>query len=234
MIEGKRVENLLHLSISLVINLLLFTLLSLYLLVKVEMVALSTLEVEVRTMPQVEEVKFTLKGKTVSTTGGEGRKTSGNGTERLETAPMELNRDAGDVPVPAGPTKEEPSILKDIEQRLKGKSKDVEREGVRSADMGDMSAVVSSEGLRQISGGLRSAVYIPPFPRIVSEEPLSVFKVRIWVEPSGVVSKVQIVQRSGSPQVDQRMVEFVRNIKFEPIKENIVQTGVITFRFKGG
>ncbi|MDW8096341.1 MAG: energy transducer TonB, partial [Aquificaceae bacterium] len=64
--------------------------------------------------------------------------------------------------------------------------------------------------------------------------PLSVFKVRIWVEPSGVVSKVQIVQRSGSPQVDQRMVEFVRNIKFEPIKENIVQTGVITFRFKGG
>jgi len=45
---------------------------------------------------------------------------------------------------------------------------------------------------------------------------------------------VEIIKRSGVPEVDQAIVGFVRGIRFEPIKDNIIQTGVMTFRFKGG
>ena len=96
-----------------------------------------------------------------------------------------------------------------------------------------MVAVVSSSGIG-LSGSGRPAVYIPPLPKVASDEPLSVLKIRIWVEPSGVVSKAQIVQRSGSPQVDQKMLNFVKGIRFESIRDNIIQTGIISFRFKVG
>jgi len=112
---------------------------------------------------------------------------------------------------------------------------DLRNKGItgKEAELGDMVAVVSSSGIG-LSGSGRPAVYIPPLPKVASDEPLSVLKIRIWVEPSGVVSKAQIVQRSGSPQVDQKMLNFVKGIRFESIRDNIIQTGIISFRFKVG
>ncbi|MFN3975750.1 MAG: energy transducer TonB [Aquificaceae bacterium] len=228
-----RMENLLHLAVSLVLNLILFTLLSFYLLVKVDVPSKPPLQVYVEDIQKTEEVKL-IRGRQVAAQrpkGGEG--TVKRGMEKVSASPMQVDREEGDVQVPKGIPTEEPSLLKDIEQKIRGKKKDIEEEGVKASELGDMVAVVSSSGIG-LSGSGRRAIYIPPLPKVASDEPLSVLKIRIWVEPSGVVSKAQIVQRSGSPQVDQEMLSFVKGIRFEPIRDNVVQTGIISFRFKGG
>ena len=43
----------------------------------------------------------------------------------MNTSPMQVNREEGEVQVPKGGPKEEPSLLKDIEQRIRGKQKDI-------------------------------------------------------------------------------------------------------------
>ncbi len=232
MIE-KRLEDLLYLSISFTINLLIFTLLSLYLFVKAERSPRPPLQVYLEDIPKVEEVKLVRERPSVGQRLKEGEGTLKKGMEKISASPVQVDRDRGDVQVPSGVPKEEPSLLQDIERRIKGRQREVKEEGIKTSELGDIVALVSPSGIG-LSGGGRSAIYIPPLPKVVSDEPLSVLKIRIWVEPSGVVSKAQIVQRSGSPLVDQMMLNFVKGIKFEPIKDNIVQTGIITFRFKGG
>lgn len=226
-------EGLLHFAVSLVLNLILFTLLSIYLFIKVDTPPKPPLQVYLEDIPRIEEVRLVRERPSVGQTPKEGEGTLKKGREKISASPMQVDRDRGDVQVPKGIPKEEPSLLQDIEQRIKGKQKEVKEEGIRTSELGDIVAVVSPSGIG-LSGSGRSAVYIPPLPKVVSDEPLSVLKIRIWVEPSGMVSKAQIVQRSGSPRVDQMMLNFVKGIKFEPIKDNIVQTGIITFRFKGG
>ena len=233
MLEEK-LENSLYWGVSLVLNLIIFTLLSLYLSVRIEVKnPTKPMEVYLQEMPEIKEVKLA-SGKSTPNL----RQQTGEGIVRkdrhlVSSSPMEVSRSTGDLQVPAGRPKEEPSLLQEIEQRVRGREREIEKEGVRSADIGDITAVVSPGGVG-LSGGGRATVYIPPFPKISSDEPLSPLRVRIWIDPSGVVSRVQIIQKSGSPQVDQKMVDFVRGIRFEAIRENVVQTGVITFRFKGG
>ncbi|MEN3029118.1 MAG: energy transducer TonB [Aquificaceae bacterium] len=233
MVKEEKIENLLHLGISLILNLFLFTLLSLYLSVKVDGYKPEPLEVYLLEAPQVEGVSFTRGSQQTLQKSREGQGLVKRGADKAEASPLKVERRAGDVQVPAGIPKEEPSLLREIEQKIKGKEREVEKEGTKAGELGDMVALVSPGGLG-LSGAGRATLHLPPIPRIVSDEPLSPVKVRIWVEPSGFVSKAQIVQKSGSPQVDQKMLEFVKGIRFEPIRENIVQTGVITFRFKGG
>ncbi len=233
MLEEK-LENSLYWGVSLVLNLIIFTLLSLYLSVRIEVKnPTKPMEVYLQEMPEIKEVKLASGRGTPNL-----RQQTGEGIVRkdrhfVSSSPMEVSRSTGDIQVPADRPKEEPSLLQEIEQRVRGREREIEKEGVRSADIGDITAVVSPGGVG-LSGGGRAAVYIPPFPKISSDEPLSPLRVRIWIDPSGVVSRVQIIQKSGSSQVDQKMVEFVRGIRFEAIRENVVQTGVITFRFKGG
>ncbi len=233
MLEEK-LENSLYWGVSLVLNLIIFTLLSLYLSVRIEVKnPTKPMEVYLQETPKLKEVKL-ISGKSTPVV----KRQTGEGIVRkdrhlVSSSPMEVPRGTGDLQVPAGRPKEEPSLLQEIEQRVRGREREIEKEGVRSADIGDITAVVSPGGVG-LSGGGRATVYIPPFPKISSDEPLSPLRVRIWIDPSGVVSRVQIIQKSGSSQVDQKMVEFVRGIRFEAIRENVVQTGVITFRFKGG
>ena len=80
----------------------------------------------------------------------------------------------------------------------------------------------------------RKILYIPPFPKLRATELPSTFQAKLWVEPSGRVSKVEVLRRSGVPEIDSALVQFLRSIRFEPIEGNIIQTGIITFRFKGG
>lgn len=232
----KKIENFLYLAVSFFINLILFTLLSLYLLVKVEIpLMVPPLQVyleEVKNI-EVEELKLAAKVDTAHQKPKSGEGILKREKEKVEASPMETESKVGDIEVPSGVPKDEPSLLQEIEKGIKGRKKEVEKERIRSTDLGDIVAVVSPTGIG-ISISERAAVYMPPFPRILSDEPLSPLRIRIWVEPSGVVSKTQIVQRSGSPQVDQKLLEFVKNIRFEAIKENVLQTGIITFRFKGG
>lgn len=231
MVRGEKIETVLHLSISVVINLILFTLLSIYLFVKTDGKAPGPIKVYIEEIPAVKEVEYAGGSQLSAQRTMREKGVVQKGREEAKASPMEVERKAGDVQVPAGKPEEEPSFLKEIEQSIK--SRQAEKAEVKSEELGEMVITVSSGGIG-LSGGVRATSHVPPFPKITSDEPLSPLKVRIWVEPSGVVSRVQIVQRSGSPQVDQKMVEFVKSMRFEPIKENILQTGVITFRFKGG
>lgn len=233
MVREEKIEGMLRVGISVVINLILFTLLSLYLLVDTGGRAPTPIKVYLEEVPKVEEVKYIRKNLSLKQSTKEGKTLAQKGKEERKASPMEVERETGDVRVPEGKSQEEPSLLKEIEQNIKGREKVVETKNAKSSELGEMVFTVSSEGIGLSKSG-RATSYIPPLPKIISDEPLSPLRVRVWIEPSGVVSKVQIVQRSGSPQIDQKMVDFVKNIRFEPLKENILQTGVIIFRFKGG
>ncbi len=234
MLRGDKIEKVFYWGISMLLNLTMFTLLSLYLSVRVELgLQKPPLQVYVEELSQIREVKLAggKQGTSHKPTVGEGIVKKGK--DKATASPVEVPSKEGDLQVPAGKPMEEPSLLEEIEQRVRGRERVVEKEGVKNAEIGNITAVVSPEGVG-FSGGGRATVYTPPFPKISSDEPLSPLKVRIWIEPSGVVSRVQIIQKSGSAQVDQKMVEFVKGIRFEAIRENTLQTGIITFRFKGG
>jgi protein TonB len=94
--------------------------------------------------------------------------------------------------------------------------------------------VVSGSGVGFTKSATRKILYIPPFPKFRATELPSTFQAKLWVEPSGKVSKVEVLKRSGVPEIDSALVQLLRGIKFEPIEGNIIQTGIITFRFKGG
>ena len=236
MAEGQKLEIPLYWLISLFINGMLFTLLAYYLTVRIEALEPSKpLEVFIQQEEvRVEEVK--LKN---LTKGGEkslrrGEDLQRRGKKLLESAPYQSYIREGDKSLPSGRSSEEPSLLKEVEEKVKGKSKRVEEEGLKNpSEIGNITAVVSSRGL-ELSGGTRGTLYVPPMPKVVSDEPLAPLKIRVWIEPSGRVSSASIVQRSGSPEIDQKFLQFVKAIKFEPIKDNVLQTGIITFRFKGG
>ncbi len=233
MVEEK-LENSLYWAVSLALNLVIFTLLSLYLSVKVDLKnPTPPLEVFLQETPEVKEVKLAAGKRLHDIKPHSGQALVSRGKASVSSSPIEAHREVGDVQVPAGKPQEEPSLLEHIEQKIRGREREVEKEGTRSADIGNITAIVSPGGVG-LSGGGRATVYTPPFPKISSDEPLSPLRVRVWIDPSGVVSRVQIIQKSGSPQVDQKMLEFARGIRFEPIRENLVQTGIITFRFKGG
>lgn len=233
---GKPLESILYLTSSLLLNLIIFTLLSIYLLIKPYLVEpvqplRVTLE-EPPIHPKHMELRMQKEKTGVKPKGGEGT-TTRKGKDLVSASPYAVESKEGDVALPSGKPQEEPSLLEDIEKRVRGRLKEVDREGSPSREIGEVTAVISSGGVG-LSGSSRGAVYIPPFPKLYSDEPLSPMKIKVWVEPSGTVSKAQIVQRSGSPHVDQKMIEFIKQIRFEAIKESGVQTGIITFRFKGG
>lgn len=233
MVKEERIETILQVIISVVINLILFTLLSLYLLVRTDGAPANPIKVYLEDIPEVEEVEYAKGNQRLKPEVEKDKPLAQKGEEKKEASPVEVERKTGDIQVPAGKPQEEPSILKEIEQSIKVREKVVESKSTKSDELKEMVFAITSEGI-SLTKSQRATRYIPPLPEITSDEPLNLLRVRIWIEPSGVVSRVQILQRSGSPQVDQKMVEFIRNIRFEPLKENILQTGVIIFRFKGG
>ncbi len=99
--------------------------------------------------------------------------------------------------------------------------------------MGSISAVVTGKEVR-IKGGTRRIVYTPPVPELISSEFPSGVRIRIWVAPDGSVIKALLLQRSGSVNIDNTLLSFVRGIRFEKVQEQEVQVGEITFSFQGG
>ena len=224
------VEKSLYFLVALVINLILFGYLSLHLIAKDLDIKLSwPIEVFLEEETRIEEVAIGKpKAKPKSSPKGESRSVQ-------SSIPVEAKK--GDVPL--SPVKEdvqeEPSILSEIEKKIaSGKSESVQGGSKVGESIGEISAQVSQGGVGFFKESTRQIAYVPNFPKIITNELPSTLQVRVWIEPSGRVSKVEIIKRSGVPEVDQAIVAFVRGIRFEPIKDNIIQTGVITFRFKGG
>jgi len=78
----------------------------------------------------------------------------------------------------------------------------------------------------------RAVVYAPPLKPLRVNYPPSPLEVKVTVLPDGRVINAVLLKRSGNPKVDRTVLNFVRNLKFEPINEPIIQEIYILFRFK--
>ena len=230
--EESLLEKGLYFLTALVINLILFTLLSTYLLfARLSHEVNKPITLLLEEMPREEKVIFEKRTQRV---GGPkekpGRDKGGKPVPSLP--PVATKR--GDVPIASKETSET-SILSEIERKVKSqKAEATQDKPTVSESFGELSGVVSGSGVDLAKGATRKILYIPPFPKLSTTELPSTFQAKLWVEPSGKVAKVEVLKRSGVPEIDSALVQLLKGVKFEPIEGNIIQTGIITFRFKGG
>jgi protein TonB len=230
--EESLLEKGLYFLTALVINLILFTLLSAYLLfasLSHEVNRPITLLLE--EIPREEKVIFEKRTQRAGGIKEKPEKAKG-GKPAPSLPPVETK--GGDVPIASKETAEE-SILSEIEKKVKNQKAEITQGKPNvSESLGELSGVVSGSGVGFTKSATRKILYIPPFPKLRATELPSTFQAKLWVEPSGSVSKVEVLKRSGVPEIDSALVQLLMGIKFEPIEGNIIQTGIITFRFKGG
>jgi protein TonB len=239
--EESLLEKGLYFLIALVINLILFTLLSAYLLfarLSHEVNKPITLllgemprEEKVKEIPREEKVIF--EKRTQRAGGIKERLEEAKGGKSVSSLPP-VETKSGDVPIASKETTET-SILSEIEKKVKSQKAEITQgKPTASESFGELSGVVSGSGVDLGKSATRKILYIPPFPHLRATELPSTFQAKLWVEPSGRVAKVEVLKRSGVPEIDNALVQFLRSVRFEPIEGNIIQTGIITFRFKGG
>lgn len=224
-------EELLYWGISIVINLILFTLLTSVFIVKVkETPEIYPLRVEIVEVEKSEEKRI----RSVTPVKSEARRTvtkksPAQGKKTQAGVGVSKAHKKGDVKVPE---EEDISVLAEIRRKVEQRLKERQRKPQRK-EIGTLSAVVSRGEVR-IKGGTRRIVYTPPLPELVTTEFPSSVRVRIWVSPEGRVVRAVLVQRSGSANIDSVLLSFVRGIRFEKVQEREVQVGEITFSFQGG
>lgn len=230
--EESLLEKGLYFLTALVINLILFTLLSAYLLfTRLSYEVNKPITLLLEEIPREEKVIFE---KRTQRAGGIKEKLEKTREGKPVPSLPPVATKGGDVPIASKETTEE-SILSEIERKVKSQKAEITQGKPNvSESFGELSGVVSGSGVDLAKGATRKILYIPPFPKLRATELPSTFQAKLWVEPSGRVVKVEVLKRSGVPEIDSALVQLLRGIKFEPIEGNIIQTGIITFRFKGG
>ena len=230
--EESLLEKGLYFLTALVINIILFTLLSAYLLfARLSYEVNKPITLLLEEIPREEKVIF--EKRTQRAGGTKEKLERDKGGKPVPSLPPVATK-GGDVPIASKETAEE-SILSEIEKKVKSqKAETTQGKPNVSESLGELSGVVSGSGVDLTKSATRKILYIPPFPKLRATELPSTFQAKLWVEPSGRVSKVEVLKRSGVPEIDSALVQLLRGIKFEPIEGNIIQTGIITFRFKGG
>ncbi len=225
------VEEVLYWGISIVINLILFSLLTTVFIVKVQEIPdIYPIKVEIREI-KVEKPKRTKSVVKAKVTAKKTvmQKTKGTVKKRKAGATLTSASEKGDVKVPLQ-KEEDISLLAELEKKIESKLK--KKEKVKK-EVGAISAVLTGGKLR-IKGGTRKIVYIPPTPELISQEFPGAVRVRIWVSAAGDVVKALLLQRSGDVNIDNTLLSYVRAIKFEKVEDKEVQIGEITFSFQGG
>ena len=225
-------EKGLYFLTALVINLILFTLLSAYLLfARLSYEVNKPITLLLEEIPREEKVIF--EKRTQRAGGIKENLKKDKGVKPVPSLPPVATK-SGDVPIASKETAEE-SILSEIEKKVKNQKAEITQSKPNVSEiLGEISGVVSGSGVGFTKSATRKILYIPPFSKLSATELPSTFQAKLWVEPSGRVSKVEVLKRSGVPEIDSALVQLLRGIKFEPIEGNIIQTGIITFRFKGG
>jgi len=225
-------EKGLYFLTALVINLILFTLLSAYLLfARLSYEVNKPITLLLEEIPREEKVIF--EKRTQRAGGIKENLKKDKGVKPVPSLPPVATK-SGDVPIASKETAEE-SILSEIEKKVKNQKAEITQSKPNVSEiLGEISGVVSGSGVGFTKSATRKILYIPPFSKLRATELPSTFQAKLWVEPSGRVSKVEVLKRSGVPEIDSALVQLLRGIKFEPIEGNIIQTGIITFRFKGG
>jgi len=230
--EESLLEKGLYFLTALVINLILFTLLSAYLLfARLSYEVNKPITLLLEEIPREEKVIF--EKRTQRAGGIKENLKKDKGVKPVPSLPPVATK-SGDVPIASKETAEE-SILSEIEKKVKNQKAEITQSKPNVSEiLGEISGVVSGSGVGFTKSATRKILYIPPFSKLRATELPSTFQAKLWVEPSGRVSKVEVLKRSGVPEIDSALVQLLRGIKFEPIEGNIIQTGIITFRFKGG
>ncbi len=231
MLKGA-VEEALYWIISILINLIMFSLLTTVFIVKVQEVPeIYPLRVEIREL----KVEKPQRNKSVVEARSEAKRTvskarpKGGAQKRQAGATITQAHSKGDVKVPVQ-EEEDVSVLAELQKKIESRLK--KKQQVKK-QVGALSAVVTGKEVK-IKGGSRSIVYIPPAPDLISSEFPSAVRVRIWVAPDGRVVKAILLQRSGNVNIDNTLLAYVRGIKFERVEDEEVQVGEITFSFRGG
>jgi protein TonB len=210
--EESLLEKGLYFLTALVINLILFTLLSAYLLfARLSHEVNRPITLLLEEIPREEKVIFE---KRTQRAGGikENLKKDKGGKPVPSLPPVETK--SGDVPIAPQETAEE-SILSEIERKVKNQKAEITQGKPNvSESFGELSGVVSGSGVDLAKSATRKILYIPPFPKLRATELPSTFQAKLWVEPSGRVSKVEVLKRSGVPEIDSALVQFLRSIKF--------------------
>ena len=231
--KGNLLEKSLYLFIAISINLILFSYLSLHLVIKDINTQVSK-PIKLLLEEEPKEDVFSLIKSVSSLAKAPSQKTVKPQDNVSGSAPLKAER--GDIPISPKKDEEqnEESILSEIEKKVLSKKAGADQSNVKVGEqLGEITASIV-QGHVGFAGGSRQVVFVPPFPKIAVTELPSTVQLKIWVDPSGKISKVEILKRSGVPEVDKSIVDFVKGIRFEPIRDNIIQTGVMTFRFKGG
>jgi len=79
----------------------------------------------------------------------------------------------------------------------------------------------------------RKVVYVPPVKPIEVSLPPAPAVVKITVLPDGRVVSAVFIKRTGNAKVDEAVIRFLKNLRFEPIKENRIEeiTVKVVFSF---
>ena len=140
------------------------------------------------------------------------------------------------IPVVHHPPKAPPkniSVLSSLEKEIEAQRRQAQTD-IQGAikQVGNLSATISSRG-SYLHEGSRRLIYTPPAPVIRAGEFPAPVVLRIFVSPSGYVTRAIIIRRSGIAYVDREVLNYVRRFRFEPIN-GPVESGTITINFKGG
>lgn len=77
----------------------------------------------------------------------------------------------------------------------------------------------------------RRVVYKPPPLKVETDLPQPSVKVKIFISPSGDVTKVQLLTLTSDPSVNREIVNYLLKWKFNKIDEETVQYAVLTIYF---
>ncbi len=224
------VEEALYWSISLFINLILFTLLATVFIIRVKEspefypINLEIKRIQVKEQERPKSVKRSraVSTKSVAKKGvpKKGKKSAGAGVSKTFSS--------GDVKVQK---EEDVSLLAELQKKISERIE--KRKKSPRKRVGTISAVITGKEVK-IKGGTRHIVFVPPAPELISGEFPSKVRIRIWVDEDGRVVKALLLQRSGSANIDSALLSYVREIRFEKVEGSEVQVGEIAFSFKGG
>jgi len=108
---------------------------------------------------------------------------------------------------------------------------EVEKELQNEPRVVQTSATVKLSSQNADLGFKRKVIYAPPVEPIEVEYPPSPAVVKITVLPDGRVVSAVFVKRSGNAKVDEAILNFLKNIRFEPIKSKEVQEITVRIEF---
>ena len=114
------------------------------------------------------------------------------------------------------------SLLPQVEREYKLTFRKIVSEAKAQVEVGGKVSILSN----------RKVVYAPPIKPIKVEFPPAPVEVKVTVLPDGRVLNAVLLKRSGNLKVDKAVLEFVQNLRFEPINEPVIQEIYLEFRFK--